>query len=45
MFLACCDATLRELKYCNAGHLPPIMLSASGRVSRLETSGIVVGLF
>jgi sigma-B regulation protein RsbU (phosphoserine phosphatase) len=28
-----------------AGHLPPIMLSGSGTVSRLDTSGTVVGLF
>ena len=45
MFLGCYDASMRELKYCNAGHLPPIMLSGNGRVSRLETSGTVVGLF
>ena len=45
MFLGCYDATVRELRYCNAGHLPPIMLTANGRVSRLETSGTVVGLF
>jgi len=45
MFLGCYDATVRELKYCNAGHLPPIMLRGNGEVSRLETSGTVVGLF
>jgi sigma-B regulation protein RsbU (phosphoserine phosphatase) len=45
MFLGCYDATVRELKYCNAGHLPPIMLRGNGSVSRLETSGTVVGLF
>jgi phosphoserine phosphatase RsbU/P len=45
MFLGCYDATVRELKYCNAGHLPPIMLRENGGVSRLETSGTVVGLF
>jgi len=44
MFLGCYDATVRELKYCNAGYLPPIMLGANGRVSRHETSGTVVGL-
>jgi phosphoserine phosphatase RsbU/P len=37
MFLGCYDATVRELKYCNAGHLPPIMLRGNGGVSRLET--------
>jgi sigma-B regulation protein RsbU (phosphoserine phosphatase) len=45
MFLGCYDATVRELKYCNAGHLPPIVLRGNGSFSRLETSGTVVGLF
>jgi sigma-B regulation protein RsbU (phosphoserine phosphatase) len=45
MFLGCYDAALRELKYCNAGHLPPMMVRENGEVSRLETSGTVVGLF
>ena len=45
MFLGCYDATRCELTYCNAGHLPPILLSADGRVSRLDTSGTVAGLF
>jgi phosphoserine phosphatase RsbU/P len=45
MFLGCYDATVRELRYCNAGHLPPIMLRENGDISRLETSGTVVGLF
>jgi sigma-B regulation protein RsbU (phosphoserine phosphatase) len=45
MFLGCYDATGRELRYCNAGHLPPIMLRGDGSFSRLETSGTVVGLF
>jgi sigma-B regulation protein RsbU (phosphoserine phosphatase) len=45
MFLACYDAKARELTYCNAGHLPPILLSADGRITRLDTSGTVAGLF
>ena len=45
MFLGCYDATMQELTYCNAGHLPPIVLRGNGRVSRLETSGTVAGLF
>ena len=45
MFLGCYDAAMRELKYCNAGHLPPIVLRENGGVSRLEISGTVVGLF
>jgi sigma-B regulation protein RsbU (phosphoserine phosphatase) len=32
------------LKYCNAGHNPPFLLSSSG-VRRLETGGCVLGLF
>ncbi len=45
MFLGCYDAAARELRYCNAGHLPPILLRADGSVERLDTSGTVVGLF
>jgi phosphoserine phosphatase RsbU/P len=32
------------LKYCNAGHNPPFLLSSSG-VQRLEAGGCVLGLF
>jgi serine phosphatase RsbU (regulator of sigma subunit) len=32
------------LRYCNAGHNAPILLSASG-VRRLDTGGLVLGLF
>ena len=45
MFLGCYDATACELTYCNAGHVPPILLSGDGRVSRLAASGTVAGLF
>lgn len=45
LFLGCYDAMARELKYCNAGHPPPILLRGNGEISRLETSGTVVGLF
>ena len=45
MFLACYDAAERELRYCNAGHLPPIILSVDGTISRLEATGTVIGLF
>jgi len=33
------------LSYCNAGHLPPILITRDGAVSRLDTAGMVVGLF
>ncbi len=45
MFLACYDARARSLTYSNAGHLPPLVLGSNGNVTRLETSGTVVGLF
>ncbi len=45
MFLACYDPGTQELVYSNGGHLPPILLSQDRSVTRLETSGTVVGLF
>jgi sigma-B regulation protein RsbU (phosphoserine phosphatase) len=45
MFLGCYDEAARELTYCNAGHLPPILLSKNGSICRLDTPGMVVGLF
>jgi phosphoserine phosphatase RsbU/P len=45
MFLGCYDARARVLTYCNAGHLPPIILRATGEVFRLTVNGTVVGLF
>jgi sigma-B regulation protein RsbU (phosphoserine phosphatase) len=45
MFLGCYDAKARVLTYCNAGHLPPIILRANGEVLRLAVNGTVVGLF
>jgi phosphoserine phosphatase RsbU/P len=38
------DAESRCLCYCNAGHLPPILLSG-GTTKRLEAGGTVLGLF
>ncbi len=45
MFLGCYDPRGRTLKYCNAGHLPPMILRASGEVLTLDINGTVVGLF
>jgi sigma-B regulation protein RsbU (phosphoserine phosphatase) len=45
LFLGCYDEAARELTYCNAGHLPPILLGANGSICRLDTPGMVVGLF
>jgi phosphoserine phosphatase RsbU/P len=44
MFFGVYDTQTRRLKYTNAGHLAPIYISGS-RVERLETGGMVVGLF
>ena len=33
-----------RLRYCNAGHNPPILVAADG-VRRLQTGGLIVGLF
>jgi sigma-B regulation protein RsbU (phosphoserine phosphatase) len=45
LFLAMYDADDRRLTFSNAGHLPPLVLSESGVVKRLEDGGTVVGLF
>jgi sigma-B regulation protein RsbU (phosphoserine phosphatase) len=45
MFLGCYDPQARVLRYCNAGHLPPIILRATGEVFPLDINGTVVGLF
>jgi phosphoserine phosphatase RsbU/P len=45
MFLGCYDPAARVLRYCNAGHLPPIIVRANGEVFPLEINGTVVGLF
>ena len=44
MFLGVFDGSNRQLTYCNAGHLPPMILGANGEVRRLEAGGTVVGL-
>ena len=43
-FFGVYDAETRQLHYTNAGHLPPVYI-CGGNVRRLETGGMVVGLF
>jgi sigma-B regulation protein RsbU (phosphoserine phosphatase) len=43
-FFGVYDSETRQLHYTNAGHLPPVYISG-GQVRRLETGGMVVGLF
>lgn len=38
------DTTTGQLNYCNAGHPPPLLLHADGRLETLETGGGIVGL-
>lgn len=45
LFLGVYDGQQRKLLYSNAGHLPPILLSADGSLRKLECGGTVVGLF
>jgi len=45
MFLGFYDSPTRRFHYSNAGHLPPIVVSANGRVEHLSVGGTVVGLF
>jgi sigma-B regulation protein RsbU (phosphoserine phosphatase) len=45
MILGFYDQQTRQLTYSNAGHLPPIVIRASGSTSLLDTGGTVVGLF
>jgi sigma-B regulation protein RsbU (phosphoserine phosphatase) len=44
LFFGVYDTETHRLNYTNAGHPPPIHISGS-RVARLETGGMVVGLF
>ena len=44
LFLSRYDAKARRLWYCNAGHLPPIVLNAQGHQT-LEPTGTVIGMF
>lgn len=45
MFLGFYDERSRKLNYSNAGHLPPLVIGTDGSVQKLETGGLVVGLF
>jgi phosphoserine phosphatase RsbU/P len=45
MFLGFYDEASRKFNYSNAGHLPPFLIGSDGSVQKLETGGLVVGLF
>jgi len=45
LFLSVYDGRSRTLSYSNAGHLPPMVIAHDGAIRRLDTRGLVVGLF
>jgi sigma-B regulation protein RsbU (phosphoserine phosphatase) len=45
LFLSVYDGRSRAFTYSNAGHLPPIILGNDGSLRRLDTPGLVIGLF
>jgi len=45
LFLGIYDSASCTLTYSNGGHLPPFVIHDSGSMRRLETGGLVVGLF
>jgi len=44
-FYAVLNTRTGELQYTNAGHNPPILIRADGRVEHLPGSGLIMGLF
>ncbi len=44
-FLAALDPASGRLDFVNAGHNPPLLVRAEGRVERLEDGGLVLGMF
>jgi phosphoserine phosphatase RsbU/P len=44
MFLALVESGGRNFRYVNAGHVPPAVIRADGRVEWLEIGGTIVGL-
>ena len=45
LFYGILDARMGTLQYTNAGHLPPIFVSASGQAELLGTNGALLGVF
>jgi sigma-B regulation protein RsbU (phosphoserine phosphatase) len=45
LFLAVLDLREGAMRFCNAGHNPPILVRPDGTVSRLEAGGALVGVF
>lgn len=43
-FLMIIDPETGDLRYCNAGHNPPLLIRASGVTEKLEGGGIILGI-
>jgi len=43
-FLGILDTVTGEMVYCNAGHNPPLLVRADGRVDELEGGGPILGI-
>jgi len=44
-FYAALDPETRRVVYTNAGHNPPLVVRADGRIEELETGGLLLGVF
>jgi serine phosphatase RsbU (regulator of sigma subunit) len=44
LFACIIDAAAGEIRYCNAGHNPPLLVREGNRVERLESCGTVLGI-
>ncbi len=45
LFYGVLDPSSGNLTYCNAGHNPPFLVRASGKIDRLPSSGTILGIF
>lgn len=45
LFYAVLDSNCRRLRYCNAGHVPPILIRHDGTMLRLFEGGTLLGVF
>lgn len=45
LFLGIFDGATRKFVYSNGGHLAPLIIHDNGEVRKLETGGLVIGLF
>lgn len=44
-FYGVLDAATRRFEFCNAGHVPPLLVDDAGSIRRLPAGGLVLGMF